>query len=361
MEEEKIDIKPNQYMFLVAGFVHGSHLLMAFMDNLAGHDFWIVVISGFVFSIPLVLSFIYLAKKFPNLDLTQILEKVYGKILGKIITLLYVLFFILILSFNLNDLASFYTGLVMQDMPRIVFIVVFVILCGYAVKMGIDGIAKVSILTIIFGIFTPVITSLLLIGDMDFSNLMPVLEISGKDYIKTIGIFIVVPFGEIITLLMVTPNVKKKRNLSGYTVKGMAIVTSIFLIIALRNIVVLGSSNSIYAQSAYQTVRIVNIGKFFTRVEVLIALVITSALFIKISVIYYATVKSVSRLFNLTSYKILIIPIGSIAIILGSVVFGSTTSHNDWGEFYATAFGIPFSVIIPLLTLFTAKIRKLIQ
>jgi spore germination protein KB len=358
LEDEKIEIKPFHYMFLVAGFIHGSHLLMAFMDNLTGHDFWIVVISGFVFSLPLVLSFIFLSKKFPDLDLTQILEKVYGKLLGKIITLLYVLFFLLLLSFNLSDIATFYKELVMQDLPIIVFLSVFAVLCAYAVKMGIDGVAKISILTVIFGIFTPVFTSLLLIADMDFSNLMPVLEVSGETYLKSVGIFVVVPFGEAITLLMVTPYVKDKKKISRNTVGGMAIITFIFLVIALRNTVVLGPSNNIYAQSAYQTVRIINVGKFFTRVELLIALVITSALFIKISVIYYATVKSVSRLINLSNYKILIIPIGTIAVVLGSVVFGSTISHSDWGEFYATAFGIPFSVVIPLLTILIAKLRK---
>jgi len=157
---------------------------------------------------------------------------------------------------------------------------------------------------------------------------------------------------------MVTPLVKDKTKISRNTVKGMAIITFVFLIIALRNTAVLGPSNNVYAQSAYQTVRNINIGKFFTRVELLIALVITTALFIKISVLYYASVKSISRLFNLNSYKLLIIPIGAIVIVLGSVVFGSSISHNDWGEYYSIAFGIPLSVIIPLLTLLIAKIRK---
>lgn len=358
MEEKKLEIKHTHYMFLVAGFIHGSHLLMAFMDNMTKQDFWLVVISGFLFGLPLVLTFVFITKKFPNLDLTQILEKVYGKILGKFITALYFLYFLLVLSFNLRDIATFYTGFIMQDLPTISFIIVFGLLCAYAVKTGLDNIAKMSILTITFGIFTPIFTSLLLIGEMDFSNLMPVAEISAETYLKSVGIFVTIPFGELIVFLMIIPYVKEKKKLSGYTVGGMAITTFIFLIIALRNTVVLGGANNIYTQSAYQTVRIINIGKFFTRIELLIALVITSALFIKISVLYYATVKSVSRLFNLNSYKVLIIPIGIIAVLLGSIVFGSAVSHSDWGENYATAFTIPFSVIIPLMTLLIAKIRK---
>jgi spore germination protein KB len=345
-------------MLLLAGFLHGSHLLFGFIEKRAGHDYWIVILSGFLISIPLLLVFTALSKRYPDKDLVQILEAVFGRLLGKIVAGLYVLFFLILLSFNLWDISSFYVGLFMPETPLAVFIVVTALTCAYAVKMGMGSLAKICLLTIGFGIFIPVISSLLLIDKMDFSNLLPVMEMPAQDYIQPLATFITVPFGEAVALLMVLPAVTKKSRLGRYTLGGMAITTLIYIIIGMRNIASLGAAAEVYPQSAVHSLRMIEIGEFLTRIELVIFLVLTTATFVKISVLYYACVKGMSTLLSLKSHNSLILPMGSIAVALASLVFSSSVYHDDWARTYAATFSLPFAVVIPMIALAISLIRK---
>lgn len=345
-------------MLLTAGFIHGSHLLFGFVEKQAGHDNWIVLLAGALISLPLLLIFTSLSKACPNSDLVQILEAVFGKIAGRAVASLYCLFFLMLLAFNLWDISSFYVGSFMQETPIPVFIIATALTCAFAVKRGMGSVAKVCLLTIAFGVFIPVLTSMLLIGDMDFSNFLPFFEKPAQSYIQPLSTIVTVPFGEAVALLMVMPIVAQKDRLGRYTVKGAAIATLIFLIIGIRDTSVLGPSAQVYARLAFQSVRMIDIGEFLTRIEITIALVLTTASFVKLSVLYYATVKSISRLLSLKSDSSLILPIGGIAVALAMLVFSSSVYHDDWAKIYAATFSLPFAVVIPAIALIVSAIRK---
>lgn len=359
MDSSSDKVKYSQVMFLVAGFILGSSFLLSFMDNTAQHDFFLVLIAGFALSIPLIWAYSKLSQRFPDKDLIQICEIVYGKIIGRIIAALYVFYFLLILALNLKDLAGFYTGFLMQETPLMVFIIVFTLICGYAVKKGADSIVRMSFLSVIFGTLTALTTFLFLIDKMDLSNFLPILELPADKFIQTTHIFTVIPFGETVALLMLLPSMKKNKKITKYMISGAVIATFIFLFVVVRNTAVLGPSASMYAQTSFQSVRLINFGEFFSRIEVLIAMVLTVNLFIKISVLYYATVNSFSRLLRIQNSGPLILPLGSIAIVLAFLTFDSTVVHADWGSKYAALFTTPFTVILPLLTLLLSKLRKL--
>lgn len=48
MRLEKGEISSSQLMFLVAGFIQGSVLLVAFTDRITKHDTWLAILSGCV-------------------------------------------------------------------------------------------------------------------------------------------------------------------------------------------------------------------------------------------------------------------------------------------------------------------------
>lgn len=358
MISQNLKMKRSQYMFLFAGFIHGSHLLFGGVESQLSQDFWLILIIAFLLSIPQLLVYTTLAKQFPNSDLVQILETVFGKIIGKLMAVLYFIYFLCLVSFNLSDISVYFVGLVMQDMPQAVILVVTVLTCAYAVKKGMGNLAKICVLSIAFGIFTPVITSLLLIGNMDFSNLLPLLEKPLSTYIHPLGLLVFVPFGEAVVILMMNPYINEKKKLGIYTIGGLSIVVMIFLIIGIRNTAVLGPIVRVYPYASFHTVRVIDIADFLTRIELLVALVVTIASFVKISVFYYASVKSISRILHMDSYSSLILPIASIAVAFALVVFESPADHTEWIKNYAILFSLPFTAIIPLLTLIISLLRK---
>ncbi|MHB1314185.1 MAG: GerAB/ArcD/ProY family transporter [Christensenellales bacterium] len=357
MNSQPPEIKRSQYTYLLAAFIMGSYLIMTFVKKLGAHDLWIIIVSGFLLSVPLLLCFVLLSKKFPNLNLAQILETVYGRIGGKAVAFLYFLNFLLLSSFNHTDVASFYGSVVMPETPQVVFLVVFGLLCAFAASRGIAAVAKISLLVVVYTLLTSSIATLLLAGKIDLKNFLPFFEMPAGDYLQASGIYAVISFGEAVILLSFMPMVKNKVKLPRYTVAGMAVALLFYLVVIFRDTSVLGPAHMVYNQSAYQSARMINIADFITRVELLITASLTSILFIKNSVLLYGLANTFRQIFGLKSYRPILLPLGSIAVVLALVKFPSEIAHLNWGLHYAFFYSMFFNVLFPLATLLVAKLR----
>jgi magnesium-transporting ATPase (P-type) len=125
MSIEKGKISNQQLLFLIAGFVLGSALLIDFTVGLTEQQTWMVLLAGLVITAPVILSYVVLAKRFPGMNLVQINDMVYGRFLGKVISIYYIFFFSMTLSFNIRDVGELYITFLMQDTPFIFFLIVF--------------------------------------------------------------------------------------------------------------------------------------------------------------------------------------------------------------------------------------------
>lgn len=348
-----------QLMFLITSYILGSVFYVSFIDSIAHHDTWLSIISAYLLSLPIILSFAAISKSYPNKNLIEILDSVYGSYIGKIISFLYCLFFFWQLMLNLKELGIFYTSYIMPETPMPVFIILFVLVSGYAVKKGIEVIARISYIIVFYGVFITVLTFLLLLKDMDFSNFLPVFDIPMKMYIQSTHIVFAIHFCEVFVFLTVMPFANHSEKLTGYVIKSVTIGALAVLVVSIRNTGVLGPSSVIYIDASYQAVRQINIGDIMTRVELVIALGLTISLFIRICVLFYATVSSFSQLFKLHTYHSLILPIGGIATIIGLIVHGSSVGvFNDATNYYPFLV-LPFEVILPLLSLVIIKVRHI--
>ena len=346
-------------MFIIISFIQGSVLLISFADNRVEQDAWMIVLLSFAVSLPFIISYAFLAKRFPGKSLIEINDIVFGKVIGKIISLSYILFFLLLTSFNLRDVADFYTGYVMSETPGMVFIVLFTLVCAFAVERGIGAIAKTSMITTVITIATVGFTMVLLLGEMDFSNFLPAFNNTPKTYLVTTHTFSALAFCEIVAVLVFMPQIKIDKKLTSSMVWGMGVAAFIFLAIIIRDTAVLGATTGILVENSFSTVKMIDIGEFLTRIELFVALNYTGSLFIKISVLYFVTVSASRQLLKLNSNRSLLIPLGSIAVVLAVIKMDSTIYHHIWGNKYAAFFELPFLWIFPPLSLLIAKMRKL--
>ncbi len=353
------EMKTSQLAPLTTSFILGSTLLITMVDGIASPDTWIVMIAGFVICLPFLLIYAHLAKRFPGKSLVEMNDIIFGKVIGKVVSVVYVAYFFLLFTFNLNDAAGFYTGYVMPDTPDMVFLVIFALVCAFAVQRGITAIAKVSRITAVLAIAVVALTTLMLIGNMDFSNLLPMFDKPLGRYVQAVQIVVELPFLEIVSLLMVVPLIKDNRKLTRSWMAGGAVAALLMLAIVLRNTLVLGGAANVLGDNSFEAIRLINIGEFLTRIELLIAINYTAFFFIKISVLYYATVKGISQLLRLPRYNALILPLGSIAVVFAYVKVDSAVMHTVWGAQYAPVFSFPCTVFFPLLMLVVAAARKL--
>jgi spore germination protein KB len=359
MSIEKGKISNQQLLFLIAGFVLGSALLIDFTVGLTEQQTWMVLLAGLVITAPVILSYVVLAKRFPGMNLVQINDMVYGRFLGKVISIYYIFFFSMTLSFNIRDVGELYITFLMQDTPFIFFLIVFTATCAYAVIKGIEVLARISHLFVVSGIFVIISTFTLLIDQMDFSNFLPIFELPLIKLFQGIHIVSVIPYGETVVFLMIMGCLNKTDHAVKKTFSGLLIGAVSLLIVAVRNTAVLGRTQTIWTTTSFQSIRLINIGTVLTRMDFLIGIAQTILIFFKCSIFLYVLVVAVSQLLGLKSYVPLVLPIAGIEVIIAATVFQSPVDHAMITQNAGIIYSAPLVFIFPPLSLLIAKIRGL--
>ncbi len=357
MRLEKGEISSSQLMFLVAGFIQGTNLAGAFVVDIAKQDIWLVILSGLAISILFALVCISLALKFPDKNLMEINDIIYGPYLGKLISVLYIWFFLSLIFLNLRFISDFLLIYIMPETPIEAIMIMFIFVCAWAVRSGIEVIARSSVIFVV--IITAIVftTFVLLLKDMDITNFLPVFELTPKAFIQGTHITAIISFSEILVFLMVVPFSNRVKQVKKSILLGLIIGGVTLLIVDIQDWAVLGATSTIMASPFFEAVRLINIGNIFTKLEILVAIVLIIAIFLKICVLYHATVLSISQVLKLRTYVPLVIPVGIISICLAILAFNSDMEHAYWGSEIAATYSLPFEYLIPLVTLLVAKIR----
>ena len=359
MSIEKGKISSQQLLFLFAGFVEGSALLIDFTVGITEHQTWMVLLAGLVITTPVILSYVVLAKRFPGMNLVQINDTVYGRFLGKVISIYYIFFFSMTLSFNIRDVGELYITFLMQDTQFIFLLVAFAIICAYAVAKGIEVLARISHLILVTGLFAIISTFILLIDQMDFSNFLPFFELPLIRIIQGVHIVSMIPFGETVVFLMIMGCLNKTEHAVKNTFFGLLIGVVSLLLVAVRNTAVLGKTQTIWTSTSFQAIRLINIGTVLTRMDFLIGLAQTILIFFKCSIFFYVLVVAISQLFGLKSYLPLVLPLAGIEVIIAATVFQSPVDHAMITQNAGIIYSAPLVFVIPPLSLLIAKIRGL--
>ncbi len=359
MSIEKLKISGSQLLFSVAGFVQGSILLLDFTTGITKSQTWMVVLASLAITTPVILSYAALAKRFPMMNVIQINDLVYGRFLGKVISLYYILFFLMTLSFNIRGVSVLYKTFLMPDTPLIFLMAVFTATCAYAVAKGIEVLARVSHLFAFTALLVVAITTVLLIGNMDFSNFLPLFELPFIKIFQGIHIISAIPFGEVIVFLMIMSSLNKNTHVARNTLAGLVIGGISLLIAAVRNTAVLGNTQNIWTSTSFQSTRLIDIGTVLTRMDFLIAIAQTMLIFFKCSLFFYALAVALSQLLGLKSYISLILPLAGIEVIIAATVFQSPVDHAEITQNAGIIYSAPLIFIIPPISLLIAKLRGL--
>lgn len=357
MSIEKGKISNQQLLFLMAGFVQGSVLLIDFTVGITEHQTWMVILAGLAITAPVILSYVALSKRFPGMNIVQINDMIYGHFLGKVISIYYIFFFLMTLSFNIRDIGELYTNFLMQDTPFIFLLIVFTATCAYAVTKGIEVLARTSHLFVLTGLFVIIGTFILLVDQMDFTNFLPFFEQPFIRIFQGIHIVSTIPFGETVVFLMIMGCMNKSEYLAKNTFLGLLIGVISLLIVSVRNTAVLGKTQSIWTSTSFQSIRLINIGTVLPRMDFLIGIAQTILIFFKCSLFFYVLVVALSQLFGLKSYLPLVLPLAGIEVIIAATVFQSPVDHAMITQNAGIIYSAPLVFVIPPISLLIAKIR----
>jgi spore germination protein KB len=359
MKLENGEISNTQLMFLVLSFLQSMILTINFVYSITNYDTWIAVLAAYVIAILFTLLYLAIGLKFPGKNLVEINDIVFGPYLGKLISASYIWFFFQYMIHYMYFFNSFWITFIMPETPRAAFLIMFVFVCGMAVRKGIEVIARCSFTFIIIVTVTILAVTVLLIPDMKPSNLLPIFEVKPLKLIQSIHIILVIPFCDIVAFLFILPYTSNKRQVRKPVLTALSLSALQLLIVVLRDAVVLGPRMLITSSASFAVSRQIDIANVLTRLDILVAITMLITVFMKVTIFYYVTVIGIAQTLKLRSYTPLVVPIGILGIAIASNLYPS-----DMEQIYAGQFVWPFNAsvsefIIPVITIIVIAIRRL--
>ncbi len=349
-------ITGGQVQVMIAMFLFGSSFVMS-SSSKSNQDIWVTFLLGGLMMLPMIFIYCSLIKRYPNKNLFDIILLLFGKIAGKIICILYIWYAVHIGSMVLRTFTEFIHIMNMPETPQIAIAASICLLSVFAVVSGPENMGRIAKITFPVMAGFIVFTVLISVKDMDFNNIKPVLSTDFGPLLQGSFTVFSLPFGEIIAFLTLFPSVKSKNNPKKIFITGLILAIILLLLAHLRNLLVLGlPSVQMYYFASYQSVSIISVGEFFTRMEVLIGINVLLGGFIKIFVFLFTASVGLATTCNIKDYKKAVVPCMLIINLLSRIDFQNTIEVVEW-IVYHPIYVLTFQVILPVVMLIIALIK----
>lgn len=355
MRQEKLSL--GQAISILVLFILGSSIVVGGSVE-AGQDVWASLLISMAFMVPFTFLYGRLTKLYPESDLYDIVEILFGKVIGKVFVLVMTWYALHLGSLVLRNFSEFINITALPETPQIAIMILMILVTIYLAKSGIFTMGKWSVLVLPFVCVIIIFTVLASFKYMDVSNLRPILEHRTSDLLKGAYKLFTFPFAEIVVTTSLLSSVKK--SVSPYKIYFLSLLLGgfILLVAVLRNLLVLGTSlvETSYFPS-YMSARIISVGKAITRIEGSISINYIIFGISKITVCLIAASKGISKLIGSSNYKNMVFPVGMLILSLCSILFKNIMEMYQFLKVYQY-YAVPFEVVIPAIIWIFAEIRS---
>ncbi len=356
LERGKISCVQTFYLLVVLVSATAVIFLPAITAEAAGRDAWMAPLLATLPGIFLALVISALGKRFPGQTLIQYLQAALGSWPGRAAGLLYLFYFLHTNGIIIREFGELMTAIVLPRTPPLVFHVLILLLCAWAVREGLEVLARVVELTFPFMIFLFTAAILLTAGDMKLGNLFPVLENGLKPIIKA-SLPPIGWRGEIILLAMFLPYLARPEAGGRCAVVAVLFIGLILTADAAANTLVFGPTVARLTFPTFTLVRQVSIANFLERIDAVLVALWVLGMFGKICLFYYAAVLGAAQLANLRSYRPLVLPVG---VVLAALSIAAAENSREVTEYIVKGwppFSLTIEYIFPTLVLAVAYLR----
>jgi spore germination protein KB len=346
----------SQSVLTLVLFIFGSSVVFG-VSSTAQQDSWLSLIFAWVMVLPLLLVYARIMHLFPETDLFDVIEILFGKIFGKVFIALFTWYAIHLCSLVLRNFTEFMQIVSLQETPQVPMMIALILVTAYLARSGINILGKWSMIMFPIVTLTVILTIVMALSDLHYENLEPFLNSGLQKIISGSFQIVTFPFAETVLFLCIAGAVS--RQVSPYKTYIFAVLIGggILLVIIFRNIMIIGPAmiNASYFPS-YTAARILHIGDFISRIEGSITMNFLLAGITKITFCMLAGAKGIAKLFAVEDYKRMIMPTSMLVVALCAIVYKSTMEMFGFIQYYQV-YALPFEVLIPLLVWITAEVR----
>ncbi|MGM0880395.1 MAG: GerAB/ArcD/ProY family transporter [Bacillota bacterium] len=359
MNTVKISIR--QLTVLIMFYTIGTTILIipSSLAADAEQNAWIAAIVGWLLGLIVVGLYILLSRLFPNMTLIEYTEKVFGKWLGKLFSFLFVIFSFIGASAVLFYMGNFMTTQVMPETPIESFMILFAGIIVMGLRLGLEVLARAAEILFPWFLILFMVSTLLLIPEIDIQKIQPIIEIGIKPIMKGALSFVGTASLPLIVFLMVFPAFVNHPKEAGKAFFIGNLLGGVFvIIITFLSISILGadfSERNMYP--SYALAKKINIGDFIQRVEILMAGMWFMTIFFKTSFYSYSFLKGLAQICGLKDHRPLALPYGIILVVYSLVVYPNVVYMMDFDSKIWVPYALTTCLFLPLIILGVGTIR----
>lgn len=334
------------------------------ITSYAKQNAWICALIGIPLGMGLMAMFLKLGNMNPGKNLVQIARKYLGFWPGTFFSCLYLFFFLIGTSTHTREVGDFMTSQIFQYTPIRIIILMFVITIGWGVYNGLETMGRTSELLLPIVIVFILVLSFCLLPKVDISNLKPVTDTSPIPIAQGILVSIIYPVGETIPILMILPYTVRQAHRTRDLIIAVGLGNLMLAMLVTISLLVLGAfltQHSIYA--SFILSQKISIGGFFERIEAIMASSWLISTYFKAMIYFYAFIIGIAELFNLTQYRILLLPacmlvFGMANVVAPNLTFIVITIVPYWVD-WDTTLQILLPGLLLLMMLFTKRKKSI--
>ncbi|HHY38309.1 MAG TPA: endospore germination permease, partial [Clostridia bacterium] len=249
-------------------------------------------------------------------------ETAFGAIVGKTIGMFYVWFFVYIAVLVVRQIAEFMVTLFMPDTPLIAFLITSLLVATYMARLGLEPISRVTWFLPMF-VFFIYLLILAASPEMDIQRIRPILANGLRPLL--ISVIPASAFrGELIVAAFLLPYMTKPEN-GGRSVHISNITLAVVLVsTSLATVAVLGGELPGHVPFPFfSVVRLISIGRFLNRLDLVLMSLWLGGTFIKLAVYLYVATLSLAQVGNFNEYRPLVLPMAALIVGLSNLSFNT--------------------------------------
>lgn len=352
LEDGKIANRQALFLIILNRLVLAYTYVPAINSPPQNQDVWIATAVALPLTILFSTPTLLLALWFPKQSLIQYSRTLLGKS-GMIVGVLYIWVFLHIGAITLRQFGEFMTTVPMPETPILVFILSITLIAVLAARNSLEVIGRLADIATPLAIGTILLVVGLVAKEADVQALTPVLEkgmvpvLYGAFTISTLTI------DNMLIISMVTPYLNRPQGVTRVVIGAFIINTVMFVIIIIFIIMVFGVSQA--QTRTFPTLglmRLVQLGGVVERVEMLHMGIWVLGIMIKVALFCYLAALGLGQLFNLQTYRPIVLPVGALMIALSIWLFDSMVDLSTFTSYkIATYYSLFFNTVIPLILL----------
>lgn len=233
-----------------------------------------------------------------------------------------------------------------------------VLVAGFGAFKGIEVIVRANQFILPLFVISFVFIFLLALWKVNLERLLPLLE-NGVQPIMLSSLLPASFIGEIVVLLMLLPSVNKPKEVRRKVLCAISAAVVFITLGTIFFVTVIGPNLSGHLLfPIWYLAKYINYENYIQRIEGFVFFFLLIAIVIKITLFYYLTCMATAQTLGLKTFHPVIFYIAPVQIAAATFLISNTVELQDIIAKYWAPFALLFEIVLPLLLLMVAVIRK---